>query len=150
LPVISNNPPSISNVLRSDFAFVTKGEVTSTDGRVTYAPNNAKQKDQILLDTQGLPQAVAGELAYAPIAISAVSNAKIAGKLTFRVSGVKTAMIYDGSNFQPLKATITPDSVEITLNQSPWNKAANIIRDDLKGEAETAQLYLLGPIVLIK
>ena len=140
----------VINVLRSDFAFVTKGEVTSTDGRVTYAPNNAKQKDQILLDTQGLPQAVAGELAYAPIAISAVSNAKIAGKLTFRVSGVKTAMIYDGSNFQPLKATITPDSVEITLNQSPWNKAANIIRDDLKGEAETAQLYLLGPIVLIK
>src|SRR3989344_5579488 len=66
----------VINVLRSDFTFITRGEVTTTDGRVTYAPNNAKQKDQILLDTQGLPQAVACELAYAPIAISAVSNAK--------------------------------------------------------------------------
>ena len=141
----------VINVLRSDFAFVTRGEVTTTDGRVTYTPSSAKQKDQILLDTQGLPQAIEGELAYAPIAISAVGNAKIVGKLTFRVSGVKTAMIYDGSNFQPLKAVIAPDSVEITINQSPpWNKAADIVRDDLKGEAEMAQLYLLGPIVLIK
>lgn len=140
----------VLNVLKSDFVFVVKGEVTTTDGRVTYAPVSAKQKDQILLDTQGLPKAVEGELAYAPIAISAVSGAKVAGKLTFRVSGVKSALIYDGSNYQPLKAGITADSVEVSLNQLPWNKAANIVRDDLKGEAETAQLYLLGPIVLLK
>ena len=140
----------VINVLRSDFTFITRGEVTTTDGRVTYTPSSAKQKDQILLDTQGLPQAIEGELAYAPIAISAVGNAKIAGKLTFRVSGVKSVMIYDGSNFLAAKADISADSVEITLNQLPWNKAADIVRDDLKGEAETAQLYLLGPIVLIK
>lgn len=140
----------VMNILKSDFVFVVKGEVTTTDGRVTYTPSSTKQKDQILLDTQGLPKAVEGELAYAPIAISAVSNAKITGKLTFRVSGVKSAQIYDGTNFQPLKANITADSVEVALNQLPWNKAANIVRDDLKGEAETAQLYLLGPIVLIK
>jgi len=138
------------NVLRSDFTFVTKGEVASTDGRVTYTPTSAKQKDQILLDTQGLPKAVEGELAYAPIAISAVGGAKISGKLIFRISGVKSAQIYDGANFQPLKATIGTDSVEISLNQAPWNKAANIVRDDLKGEPETAQLYLLGPIILLK
>lgn len=140
----------VLNVLKSDFIFVFKGEVTTTDGRVTYAPVSAKQKDQILLDTQGLPKAVEGELAYAPIAISAVGGAKVAGKLTFRISGVKSAQIYDGSNYQPLKVGITADSVEVALNQLPWNKAANIVRDDLKGEAETAQLYLLGPIVLLK
>ncbi|MEK7064584.1 MAG: hypothetical protein AAB973_03180 [Patescibacteria group bacterium] len=140
----------VMNVLKSDFVFVVKGEVTTTDGRVTYTPSSAKQKDQILLDTQGLPKAIEGELAYAPIAITAVSNAKISGQLTFRVSGVKSVLIYDGANFQPLKADISTDSVKITLNQLPWNKVANIVRDDLKGEAETAQLYLLGPIVLIK
>lgn len=140
----------VLNVLKSDFVFVVKGEVTTTDGRVTYTPTSVKQKDQIILDTQGLPKAVEGELAYAPIAISAVSGAPVAGKLTFRVSGVKSALIYDGSNYQPLKAGITADSVEITLNQAPWNKAAEIVRDDLKGAAETAQLYLLGPIVLLK
>ncbi len=140
----------IINVLRSDFTFITKGEITSTDGRISYSPANTKQKDQILIDTQGLPKAITEELAYAPIAISAVSSSKIIGKLTFRVTGVKSALIYDGDNFLPLKATITADSVEINLNHNPWNKTANILRDDLKGEAETAQLYLLGPIVLIK
>lgn len=138
------------NVLKSDFMFVTKGEVTTTDGRVTYTPTSKTQKDQIVLDTQGLPKAVDGELAYAPIAISAVGNAKVAGKLTFRVGGVKSALIYDGGNWVPLKADIGADEVVVTLNQSPWNKAVEIVRDDLKGATETHQLYLLGPIVLIK
>ena len=145
-----NDGTDIVNVLRSDFIFVTRGEITSTDGRVTYTPSSVKQKDQILLDTQGLPKAVEGRLAYAPIAISAVSSAKISGKLTFRVSGVKSVMIYDGDNLLPVKATIGTESVEINLNQAPSNKAVNIVRDDLKGTTETTQLYLLGPIVLLR
>jgi hypothetical protein len=138
------------NVLKSDFVFVTKGAVTTTDGRVTWSPTNAKQKDQILMDTQGLPQDIAGQLAYAPIAISAVDNKKIIGKLSFKAAGVTKAMIYDGSNFQSIKFTSTTDSIVIDLNQEPWNKAVTIIRDDLKGATETQQLYLLGPIILLK
>ncbi len=138
------------NVLKSDFVFVNKPEIITTDGRVVYTPTNPKQKDQILLDTQGLPKSVEGQLAYAPIAISAVNATKISGQLTFKVSGVTSVLIYDGDNYQPLKATIEADSVVISLNQAPWNKAAQIVRDDLKGAAETAQLYLLGPIILLK
>lgn len=141
---------STINVLKSDFVFVNKAEVITTDGRVVYVPTSPKQKDQILLDTQGLPKPVEGELAYAPIAISAVNSNKISGKLTFKVSGVTKAVTFDGDNYQPLKIVAEADSVVINLNQSPWNKAAQIVRDDLKGAAETAQLYLLGPILLIK
>lgn len=138
------------NVLKSDFVFVTKGAVTTTDGRVTYTPTSAKQSGQILMDTQGLPQEVTGELAYAPIAISTVDGKKMSGKIAFKVSGVTKAMIYDGSNFQPIKFSSIDDSVVIDINQTPWNKAVTIIRDDLKGATETQQLYLLGPIVLVK
>src|SRR3989338_1429845 len=138
------------NVLKSDFVFVNKGGVTSTDGRVSYTPTSTKQKDQIMMDTQGLPKDIDGELAYGPIAISAVNSTKIAGKLNFRVSGVTKVMIYDGDNFQPLKAIISEDTVAVELSQNPWNKAVTIIRDDLKGATETAQLYLLGPIILLK
>lgn len=138
------------NVLKSNFVFVNKGGVVSTDGRVTYTPTSAKQKDQIMMDTQGLPKEIEGELAYSPIAISAVNGTKIAGKLNFKVGGVTKVMIYDGANFQPFKAVILEDSVSIDLSQNPWNKAVTIIRDDLKGATETTQLYLLGPIILLK
>lgn len=138
------------NVLKSDFVFVNKGEVISTDGRVTYTPTSAKQKDQIMMDTQGLPKDVEGELAYNPIAISAVNGSKISGKLNLKIGGVSKVMIYDGANFQPLKAVIAADSVSIDFSQNPWNKAITIIRDDLKGAVETVQLYLLGPILLLK
>lgn len=138
------------NVLKSDFVFVNKGEVISTDGRVIYTPTSVKQKDQILMDTQGLPKDIDGELAYSPIAISALNGTKIVGKFNFKVSGVAKAMIYDGANYQPLKAVISQDSVSVDLTQNPWNKGVTIIRDDLKGATETAQLYLLGPIILLK
>lgn len=138
------------NVLKSDFVFVNKGEVITTDGRVIYTPTSLKQKDQIMMDTQGLPKDIDGDLAYSPIAISAVNGTKISGKLYFKVSGVTKVMIYDGANYQPLKATISADSTSIDLNQIPWNKGVTIIRDDLKGTTETAQLYLLGPIILLK
>ncbi len=138
------------NVLKSDFIFVNKGAVTSIDGRVTYTPTNPKQKDQILMDTQGLPKEFNGQLAYSPIAISAANAGKISGKISFKVTGVSKAMIYDGANYQLVKTTTNADSVTIDLTQSLWNKAVTIIRDDLKGATETVQLYLLGPIVLLK
>lgn len=138
------------NVLKSDFVFVNNGGVISTDGRVSYTPASVKQKNQIMMDTQGLPKDIDGELAYSPVAISAINSTKIAGKINFKISGVTKVMIYDGDNFQSLKAVISEDSVFVDLSQSPWNKAVTIIRDDLKGENETAQLYLLGPIILLK
>lgn len=138
------------NVLKSDFVFVNKGAVTSPDGRVTYTPKSPKQKDQILLDTQGLPKALDGQLAYAPIAISATGPAKIIGTLDFKVGGVTKAFIYDGANYQPLNFESPNEDTKITLDNIPWNKGVQIIRDDLKGATETQQLYLLGPIVLLK
>lgn len=138
------------NVLKSDFVFINKGAVTSTDGRVTYTPASAKQKDQIMMDTQGLPKDIDGQLAYSPIAISAANAGKISGTIAFKVTGVTKAVIYDGGNYQPIKIRTVDDAVTIDLNQAPWNKGVTIIRDDLKGATETAQLYLLGPIILLK
>ncbi len=138
------------NVLKSDFVFVNKGAVTSTDGRVVYTPTNAKQKDQIMMDTQGLPKELDGQLAYAPVAISTVDNKKISGTLAFKVTGITKAMIYDGTNYQPIKVRTSDDSTIVDLDQSPWNKAVTITRDDLKGATETHQLFLLGPIILLK
>lgn len=140
----------VLNVLKSDFVFVNKGPVTSTDGRVSYIPANPKQKDQILFDTQGLPKKVDGEPAYAPVAISTATAGKISGKLTFNVAGISKALIYDGANYQPIKFTASDATLSIDINQLPWNKAVDIIRDDLKGSSETQQLYLLGPIILFK
>lgn len=138
------------NVLKSDFVFVNQGPVTSTDGRVTYTPTSPKQKNQILMDTQGLPKEIDGQPAYAPIAISTVGSGKISGTLVFKVTGVTRALIYDGDNYQPLKFKTSADTTTVDLSQAPWNKAVTIIRDDLKGATETHQLYLLGPIILLK
>ncbi len=140
----------VMNVLKSDFVFVNKGEVISTDGRVTYTPTNKKQGGQILIDTQGLPKEIEGTLAYAPIAISAASAGKVSGKLAFKVTGVTKAVIYDGANYQPIKTTTSDETTFVEINQAPWNKGVTITRDDLKGATETVQLYLLGPIILLK
>src|SRR3989344_2987916 len=138
------------NVLKSDFVFVNSGEVTTTDGRVVYTPTNKKQAGQILMDTQGLPKELDGTLAYAPIAISSVDGKKMAGTLAFKVIGVSKAVIYDGANYQPLATRTVDDAVVVDIALAPWNKGVTITRDDLKGTPETVQLYLLGPIVLLK
>src|SRR3989344_1299022 len=138
------------NVLKSGFVFVNSGEVPPTDGRVVYTPTNKKQAGQILMDTQGLPKELDGTLAYAPIAISSVDGKKMAGTLAFTVIGVSKAVIYDGANYQPLATRTVDDAVVVDIALAPWNKGVTITRDDLKGTPETVQLYLLGPIVLLK
>lgn len=137
------------HVLKSEYVFVS-GPVNTPDGRVNYSPKNLKQKDQILIDTQGYLGNIDGEILYNPIVISAVNLGKIQGSLKFNVSGATSALIYDGKSYQKLSAKISPDSVEINLNHDPWYKKVDIIRDDLKGSTESVDLYFLGPIVLIK
>lgn len=137
------------NILKSEFLFVTKGVVNTSDTRVTYTPKD-KLVSQILQDTQGLPKSITGDLAYSPIAISSTVSKKVTGIINFNVSGVKSTMIYDGNNWQPLKSEITADAVNIALDQTPWSKTVDIIRDDLKGSSETVTLYLVGPILLQK
>ena len=137
------------HILKSDFVFVTKGQAITSDSRVSYQPSD-KVVNQIIQNTQGLPKAIDGQLAYPPIAITSVSNKKVTGQLSFRVSGIKTVMIYDGNSFQSLKADISSDEVKVNLTQTPWSKTVQIIRDDLKGASETQDLFLVGPIVLLK
>jgi hypothetical protein len=137
------------HVLKSEYIFVN-GPVNTTDGRVNYSPKNTKQKDQILVDTQGYPGNVDGEILYSPIVIAAASSGKIQGSLKFNVSGTTSVQIYDGNSFQKLSAKISPDSVEINLNHEPWYKKVDITRDDLNGSSESVELYLLGPILLTK
>lgn len=137
------------NILKSDYVFVSKGSVISPDGRVNYTPKD-KLVNQILLDTQGLPKALGGQPAYSPIAISSISEKNIAGELSFKVKDVKSVMIYNGESYAPLKATISADEVVISFNQKPWSKTVQIVRDDLKGASETQNIYMLGPIILLK
>lgn len=137
------------NILKSEFFFVAKTPISTSDSRVTYTSKD-KLVNQIFQDTQGLPQAVEGELAYTPLAIAATSNKKISGLVNYAVKDVKSVKIFDGDNWQPLKADITPEAVNITLNQTPWSRTVQIVRDDLKGAGETQTLYLVGPILLLK
>ncbi len=145
-----DNNSSSTHVLKSEFVFVKAGSASTPDTRVSWQNTSTKVVDQILLDTTGLPLQFDGELAYAPIAISSSSNKKISGSLNFKVSGVKTVKLFNGSSYQDLAATIGQDEVKINLNLDPIEKTVEIIRDDLKGAKEPATLYLLGPILLVK
>lgn len=137
------------HVLKSDYLFVN-GTVTSADGRISYKPTKPKQQNQIISDTQGLPKAIDGTLAYGPLLISAVTSDKVSGELSIKANDTKGVQIYDGSTYQDLKATINPTEVKINLNHNPWSKTVTIVRDDEKGAEESVTLYAVGPIILLK
>ncbi len=147
---LDTSDQSVIHVLKSEFLFVTKDQVITTDSRVSYQPGDKQAVNQILQDTEGLPKAVDGQLAYMPFAIATTTAKKVTGQLSFKVSGVKSVQLYDGDNFVPLKADISADEVKISLSQVPWSKTVQIIRDDLKGATETQTLYLVGPFILLK
>lgn len=138
-----------SHILKSDFIFIN-GSVNSPDGRVSYTPASPKVKNQILADTQGLPLLLDKPLAYAPLAISADGPTKIQAELKIKVASVTSALIFDGEKYIDLPFTFESEQVVISLNNSPWHKQVEITRDDQKGAKETAELYILGPIVLVK
>lgn len=136
------------HVLKSDFLFVNK-EVTSADGKISWKPAKSKNINQILADTQGLPKAYTGELSFSPIMISATTPDKVTGTLSLKTSAT-SAKIYDGIDYKDISFKKVGDSVVFEINQAPWSKSVEIVRDDQKGAKESLSIYALGPILLIK
>lgn len=140
----------VTHVLKGDFVFIT-GQNNLPDGKVTFLPSKASLKSNlIMLNSFGLPKPVDQETALYPVVISATDNKAITGTLTINQSGVKSAVIYDGTSYQPLKITQKDNVITVALNSIPWSISANITRDDNQGSAESTTLYILGPIVLFK
>jgi len=141
---------NVTHILKGDFAFIT-GQNNLPDGKVIFTPSKATSKDNlIILNSFGLPKAVDKEIILYPIVISSVSSKNIVGTLTVNQSGVTSAAIYDGQNYQPLTYTENSGSLTFDINNKPWSMKAEITRDDEKGSKESLSLYLLGPIVLYK
>lgn len=140
----------VTNVLIGPFTFVS-GQNNLSDSKVSFAPSKATAKDNlILLDSLGLPKPVEKEVLLYPIVISSTSDKNIVGTLTINQTGVTSAAIYDGQNYQPLTYKDQNGSLTIALNNKPWSMQAEIVRDDMKGAKESLSLFLLGPIVLYK
>lgn len=141
---------SVTHVLKGDFSFIT-GQNNLPDGKVIFTPSKATIKDNlIILNSFGLPKPVEKEIVLYPIVISSVSNKNIVGTLTINQSGVTSAAIYDGTNYQPITYTEKDGVLTFNLNNKPWSMKAEITRDDEKGSKESLDLFLLGPIVLYK
>lgn len=144
------NDKSVIHVLKGDFVFIT-GQNYLPDSKVTFTPSKATIKDNlILLNSLGLPKPINNENVLYPIVISSVSDKNIVGSLTVNQSGITSATIYDGQNYQPLAYTEKNGVLTFILNNKPWSMKAEITRDDEKGTKESLNLYLLGPIVLYK
>lgn len=136
------------HVLKSDFIFVNK-EVVSADGKISWKPAKAKLTNQIVTDTQGLPKAFAGDLAFNPIMISTVNSDKVIGTLSLKATAT-SAKIYDGSDYKDIAFKKVGESLVFDLNQTPWSKSVKIVRDDQKGAEESLSIFALGPILLVK
>lgn len=142
----------VTHLLKGDFTFVS-GQTNLPDGKVIFEPTKTKTKTidtYILTNSFGLPMALDKEILLYPIVISSTGEKNIAGTLTINQSGVTSALIYDGTSFQPLKYTESSGVLTVKLDQKPWSKSATITRDDIKGTQEQTTLYLVGPIVLVK
>lgn len=138
-----------THLLKGDFTFIM-GQKNLPDGKVAFEPSILSAKENlILMNSFGLPKEIDKETVLYPIIISSANDKNISGVLT--LSAVATsALIYDGTAYQSLK-TITKDGqIIVNLNQKPWSVSAEITRDDEKGSKESLNLYLLGPIILIK
>ncbi|SRR5258706_11608416 len=140
----------VTHILKGDFVFLT-GQKNLPDGKVVYNPSKLTAKENlIMLNSFGLPKPIDKEIALYPIVISATDDKPITGTLTINQSGVTSAAIYDGTTYQPLKIINKDGVITLSLNNKPWSMTADIVRDDDKGNHESLNLYLLGPIVLYK
>lgn len=138
------------NLLKGDFTFIL-GQSNLPDGKVQFEASKANIKDNlILMNSFGLPKQLDKEISLYPVIISSTSDKAISGKLTLTSAEAKSAMIFDGVDYKPLTTSVNDGKLTVVINQKPWSMAAEITRDDEKGSKESLNLYLLGPIVLIK
>ena len=139
-----------THVLKGDFTFV-KGQKNLPDGKVILDLAKTKTADTyIMMNSFGLPKALDKTTVLYPITISSTSDKNLVGTLTINQSDVTSALIYDGTDYQPLKFTQKDNTLTFKLDQKPWSQPATIVRDDLHGSQESTVLYLVGPIVLVK
>lgn len=140
-----------THILKSNYVFINGQEVSTSDAKASFAPANTKQTNLIMIDSQGIPQALPQEAASAPFIITSVTDDAIVGTLTFRAKDATAAFIYDGQEYQDLPIESNSDGmVSVSLNHSPWQKTAQIIRDDEQGKNEDVTVNILGPIILTK
>ncbi len=137
-------------LLKGDFTFVM-GQPSLPDGKVAFEPAKLTAKENIIMmNSFGLPKVFDKELALYPVVFSATNDKLIVGQLSLTATGVTSAYIYDGTDYQPLKTTTKDGKTVISLSQKPWSMSAEIVRDDEKGSKESLNLYLVGPILLAK
>lgn len=136
------------HILKGSFIFVGSDEVNTVDGRFTYTPSSTTNHE-LLLDTLGLPAGLDSDPYLYPLAITSTSP-KISGEMTVRAKNITSVMIYDGEEYQPIDFKSKDDQITFTLDQKPWSRTVEIIRDDLRGKEETQTIYVLGPIVLLQ
>ena len=70
--------------------------------------------------------------------------------MVVKAKNITSVMIYDGEEYQSVDFESQTDQITFTLDQQPWSRSVDIIRDDLRGKEETQTFYVLGPIVLLQ
>jgi len=144
---LSLNKDDSLHILKGAFSFVTEDSVTTTDGRFTYTPDSTGY--QLLVDTLGLPADLDGDPYLYPLAITS-SSSNISGQMSVQAKEVASVLIYDGQDYQSVDFDSDGQTISFDLDQSPWSRSVDIIRDDLQGREETQTFYILGPIVLLR
>ncbi len=140
---------NVIHLLKGDFTFIS-GQPSLPDGKVAFQASKATAKENIIMmNSFGLPKPVDKELSLYPVVFSATSDKIVSGLLTLSAQAT-SALIYNGTDYVPLKTTTRDGKIIVDLNQKPWSMSAEIIRDDEKGSKESLNLYLVGPILLVK
>jgi len=140
---------SSQHILKSDFVFVS-GTSTTSDGRLNFVPKDKKQTNLIFGYSQGLPIPFTGEPILPPIYFSSSKLENIQGRLQIKSDIPSSVKIYDGTAFKNIDFSKNSDGISLNIDNIPWQKKVEIIRDDQKGASETTVLSILGPIVLVK
>ncbi len=139
-----------THLLKGDFTFVL-GQPSLPDGKVSFVPGKTNLKDNlIMMNSFGLPKPTDREVLLYPVVFSAVSDKVISGEISFTAPEAKEAYIYNGTDYEALKISTKDGKVVASLNHKPWSMTAEITRDDEKGSKESLNLYLVGPIILVK
>lgn len=136
------------HILKGGFVFVDSKEVTTTDGRFTYIPTSTTGY-QLLVDTLGLPAGLDSDPYLYPLAITSTSS-RISGNMVVKAKNITSVMLYDGEEYQSVDFESQDNQITFILDQQPWSRTTDIIRDDLRGKEETQTFYVLGPIVLLQ
>lgn len=137
------------HLLKSNYAFVS-GDSATSDQKLKFAPTGKSTAQLIIGQTHGFTGTLEQEVVAEPVVITSTKNDKVTGTLTLHAPQATKLMIFDGTAYKELIATKEGDYFTVSINQTPWSKKVTIIRDDLKGAEEEAELDLVGPIVPVK